>query len=224
MVGTAGGGGGARHRLRRRDKPAPAAVQFRNTELAAPDGRRVPVRLVWRKGRARLTLAVFSHGANSEPARYDRLSAVLAQRGFLVIAPVHPDSPWHPQRVADPSAGFALRIADMKLALASDAVLAGLTGACIRRGGAVAVGHSYGALIAQVLAGARMAKLDPHSDFADPRVRAVVAFSPPGEVRDFVERTGWSQVTQPMLVVTGTADVLPMMAPRWEDHLASYEA
>jgi hypothetical protein len=58
----------------------------------------------------------------------------------------------------------------------------------------------------------------------DARVRAVIAFSPPGPIPGYVDAAGWSAIQVPMFVQTGTADVLPMIAPTWEKHMVSYEA
>lgn len=198
------------------------AVQFRDAALSDSDGRAVPVRLVWRPGRRDAPLVAFSHGANSEPARYDRLTAALAARGYVVVAPLHADSPWHPGGgKIDPATSWARRVADMRLALASDGAIEATTGTGVRAGSAAAAGHSYGALVAQALGGARVQR---PGVARDQRVRAVLAWSPPGEIAGFVDRAGWSEIATPMLVVTGDADILPPIAPRWEAHLASWEA
>lgn len=207
-------------------RPVPV-LSYLDAALTAQDGRSVPVRLVYQRGlRQALRLAVFSHGAASEPARYDALSQVLARRGYLVVAPLHRDSPWHPFAGAvplvDPVASWSLRIADMQLALHSDVALTALSGARIDHGSALAVGHSYGALVAQALGGATLTAAPSHSD-RDPRAAVVVAFSPPGPIPGYIERVGWRSVAVPMLVVTGTADVVPPIAQNWQDHLASWE-
>lgn len=185
--------------------------------LAAPDGRQVPVRLQapprCRRGET-LPLILFSHGANSAPAKYDRLTAGWAARRMLVAAPAHADS-------TDPAGSAARRLADMRLLIDEAPALEQTSGCRIDRARVAAAGHSYGALVAQMLGGARLAD---GLDRRDARVRAVVAFSPPGPIPDYVSATGWSSIAVPMFVQTGTADIVLMFAPAWQAHRASYDA
>lgn len=192
--------------------------------LAGPAGRAVEVRLLHprcERGR-RYPLLLLSHGANSAPAKYDRLTAAWAARDYLVAAPLHADSPDHPGGgKIDPARSWAYRIEDMRLPIDSSGELERATGCAIDRARIAATGHSYGALIAQALGGARSENAPPARD---PRVRAVIAFSPPGPIAGYITPRGWSATAVPMLVQTGTADVLPMIAPRWEAHRASFDA
>jgi predicted dienelactone hydrolase len=84
----------------------------------------------------------------------------------------------------------------------------------------VAAGHSYGALVAQALGGARV----QWGGAADPRVSGILAFSPPGPLPGFIDTEGWAAIRVPMFVATGTADVVPPVAPTWEAHRASFDA
>ena len=183
-----------------------AALSGNDEQLKLPDGRVVPLR-IWRPSTRPKSLIAFSHGANSRPDKYDRLFAPLAAAGHLVVAPLHADSPDHPGggKIARED-GIPMRMADMRGVSAQFG--AGLPG--------IAAGHSYGALIAQMLGGA--AGTTP-----DAATKAVLAWSPPGPFPPVITADTWRTVARPMLVVTGTADSLPVMAPTWEVHRLSYD-
>lgn len=194
-----------------------------DTVLTAPDGREVPVRITWPRAAAiRLPLLVLSHGANGTLAGLILLQRSLT-RGRVVIAPRHPDSEENPQ-LAQVNRGqvFGQRIADMKLVLDQ---LAGLERLCRVRVDSCRIaagGHSFGALIAQALGGAKVGA--PAQNWRDARITRVVAFSPPGPIPGYADAAGWSAMAVPQFVQTGTADVVPMMAPQWQAHMASFDA
>ena len=183
---------------------AAAAAAAQDGTLVLADGRQVPVRRWQPPGKPR-GLIPFSHGANSSGAKYDRLCGALAAAGFLVAAPTHADSPDHPGGGSIPQ-GIPLRLADMR-GLIAEGVAAGLP--------VIAAGHSYGALIAQMLGGAGGAP--------DAAVAAVVAWSPPGPFPPAITADLWKTVARPMFVETGTADMLPIMAPTWDVHRVSHD-
>ena len=86
----------------------------------------------------------------------------------------------------------------------------------------VAAGHSFGAMVAQIAGGAEMSlpmKVDPAY-----KPNAVLAYSPPGPIPNYIDQQGWSKINVPSLVTTGTKDIVPMMAEEWELHLVSYES
>ena len=181
------------------------AVAAEDTRLTLADGRVVPLRRWVPPGRARALMA-FSHGANSAPHKYDRLAERLAAAGYLVIAPLHADSPDHPGGGNIPrEAGIPMRLADMR----------GVAAAFGGKLPFIAAGHSYGGLIAQMLGGAGGA--------ADPNAKAVVAWSPPGPFPPMITADTWKSMARPHIVVTGTADVLPVMAPSWDVHRVSFD-
>jgi hypothetical protein len=207
----------------------PPGASARSAVFSAADGRAVHARLWWpatppRDRRAR-GLILFSHGANSQPAKYDRLAGAWAAAGWVVVGPVHMDSPDHPDRpTVSPDQGLALRLADLRTPLAWLGGLERAVGLAIPADRVVAAGHSYGALVAQALAGAVVQRPGDGGALPDPRVRAVVAFSPPGPLPGYVEPAGWARVALPQFVQTGTADIVPPIAARWEDHRASFDA
>ena len=185
---------------------AAAAAAADNIPLILPDGRTLPVRR-WLPNATPHGFIAFSHGANSSGAKYDRLCRALATAGFVVVAPTHADSPDHPGggKIAREQ-GIPLRLADMR-GLVAEGISAGLP--------VIAAGHSYGALIAQMLGGA--------GGVPEAAVKAVIAWSPPGPFPPAITADLWKTVARPMLVQTGTADTLPMMAPTWEVHRVSHD-
>lgn len=199
------------------------AIRSIDTVLTAPDGRAVPVRITWPDdGAQRLPLLVLSHGANGT---LDGL--VLFQRsltrGRIVAAPRHPDSEANPDLAkVDRPKVFGQRIADMKLVLDASAGIERLTSKRIDRTRIAAGGHSFGALIAQALGGAKVGA--PARDWRDARITRVIAFSPPGPIPGYADAAGWAAMAVPQFVQTGTADVVPMMAPIWQAHMASFDA
>ncbi len=174
-------------------------------------------------------LIAFSHGAFAAPARYRALLEPLAAAGHVVIAPMHIDSE-ELKRAQPPSQAetWETRNADMALALAppveARALLArhGITLDAQHR---VAMGHSYGALIAQLAGGARaVLPGEPAGGRRVPSVDAVVGWSPPGPMEGYMESRGWSLIAVPNLTITGTADVLPGFVDDWRVHKVSYQS
>jgi hypothetical protein len=198
------------------------AIGSVDTIMTAPDGRAVPVRITWpTKGVRRLPLLVLSHGANGTLDGLVLLQRSLT-RGRIVAAPRHPDSEANPDLAkVDRGKVFGQRIADMKLVLDGPIEIERLTGKRIDTTRITAGGHSFGALIAQALGGAKVGA--PAQDWRDARITRVVAFSPPGPIPGYAESVGWAAMAVPQFVQTGTADVVPMMAPQWQAHMTSFD-
>lgn len=186
---------------------SPVAAQGVTSATLAVDngaGRIVPITIVAIPGRAR-GIIYFSHGALSAPAKYRAMTEWWAKGGYVVIAPLHADSTdWTGVKPAREQQ-TEWRLSDMQLARSETPRLMRAINVRGERAPRIAAGHSFGALIAM---------LDP-----DPKVRAVIAFSPPGPVPGLTIPA----VSKPMLTITGTADVLPMIAPKWEAHLAGHD-
>jgi dienelactone hydrolase len=185
----------------------PAAAKVTRLEQAFDNGagRTVPI-TVWAKSGKAKGVIIFSHGAFSSPTKYAEITQRWAEAGYMVIAPLHADSSDWTGIKPEQKDQTAWRLADMKLAYAQLDGLADSAGAVINGAKFIAAGHSFGALIAM---------LD-----GDPRVNAIIAFSPPGPLPGLAVPT----VSKPMLTITGTADTNPMMAPTWEAHLAAHRA
>lgn len=165
---------------------------------------------------------VFSHGANAAPSRYGVLLTHWARAGLVVCAPMHLDSEEHAARIIDnPSKVRRTRVEDF--ALVSAALARGIAGLPpITRH--AAVGHSYGALIAQVAGGAALDPTAEVGSFSGPEPFCVVALSPPPPMPRVIDAAGWSRCVVPMLCVTGTADVMPGFVDDWRQHLVSCDA
>ena len=207
-------------------RPASGSIATADAVLTTPEGRAVSYRAAWPRGRrGPLGLVLLSHGANGTlDGLANLIEAFAADR--IVAAPLHVDGEGHPQfGKTDRSAVTSLRLADMRLLLDNIGAIERLSATRIDRARIAAAGHSYGGLIAQALGGAEIGMPgEPMRSHRDPRVRAVAAFSPPGPIAGYFGRDGWAKLAVPMFVQTGTADVLPMIAPTWEAHAMAYEA
>lgn len=202
-------------------------------ERRAGDGRAVPLTVFAPSAPGKYPLIAFSHGAFAAPGRYAAMLEPLAAAGFVVLAPMHVDSEEYPRTEGEPArpahpVTWAGRTADMELALApSAAIREGLAerGLSLDDDKSIALGHSYGALIAQLYGGAQAIEPDGgRMDRRDSRVDAVVAFSPPGPMPGLMATEGWASLATPALTITGTADVLPGFIDDWRAHLAAHEA
>lgn len=183
--------------------PLAASPRVIETTLDNGAGRRVPVTLVVPERRLRGVIA-FSHGALSNPAKYAALTMRWAEAGYFVAAPLHGDSTdWTGTKPAQ-AEQMPWRLADMRLVAAQMRALARSAGVRLGRAPLHAAGHSFGALIAIA--------------WDDPAIVSVIAVSPPGPLPGLA----MPPETRPLLVVTGTKDSFPVIAPRWQDHLTAY--
>jgi poly(3-hydroxybutyrate) depolymerase len=178
---------------------------------------------------ARLGVVVFSHGANSNGALYDRLLAPIAEAGFMVVAPTHVDAETNPDRAKyNPDSVLETRLSDIRLASDSIADLARIAKARINPRHVAIAGHSYGALLALYMVGAgfraRGAPVDsPANSIRDARFKCALAVSPPGPLPNFLVREQFDTIATPIMVTTGEKDVLPGFVNDWRDRLIAYE-
>jgi dienelactone hydrolase len=189
-------------------------VAANETLITAPNGRTIPITIIAPTKRGRYPVIAFSHGAFSAPSRYRAMLDPIAAAGYVIIAPMHIDSELMP-RDKPPSQAFVWqsRNEDVALALAATPAYADPK----RR---AAMGHSYGALNAQVAAGAVAA--NPPTPPKHPP-QSLVAWSPPSPLPGMIEAKGWSTITTPSLTITGTTDILPGFIDKWELHKTAYE-
>ncbi|WP_260928532.1 alpha/beta hydrolase [Novosphingobium sp. 9] len=135
------------------------------------------VGLDWNREGASAGCILFSHGAASAPWKYAPMIDDWRARGYRVLAPLHVDSTDHPDTLAYPGlASWRARLEDMRS-------LAQLTDQPH-----IAAGHSYGALVALTLGGARgeePADIARSCGDATPsrHTQCVLAFSPPRPFR-----------------------------------------
>ena len=181
----------------------------------------------------RAPLLLFSHGFASDIDQYDALLTHWASHGYVSIAVRHPDAGstfnaiWTSLRMGN-EALVAARVAQLRTLLdhlpALETVAPGLT-ARIDESRIAATGHSFGAFTAQQLGGAAAINLETGSrvEGRDPRVQAVVAISPPGEMFEIINAQSWRQMDAPMLATTGTWDVDGRFVTQWRQHALSFE-
>jgi dienelactone hydrolase len=205
----------------------PPGVRALDTSVAAADGRTVPLRaLLPPASRRAAPVILFSHGAFSSNAKYDVLLGRWAAAGYLVVAPTHPDNDKANRRTLVPDVVFAARLADMAAALTwALAPIEAAPGLKADPSRIVAAGHSYGAVTAQAMGGAVVHAIAGGTPFPsrDPRVKAVIGFSPPGPLPPFIRAEAWTTLAVPSFVQTGTGDILPGFIDRWELHRVAFD-
>jgi len=151
--------------------PGPHAVQvIGNHVLPAEAGqRRLRARIVFPEGEGMFPLVVFSHGFVCYRENYADLTDHWASHGYVVAQPEHPDCPTSERRLSAQGARnlHYIRISDVSRVL--DALFApgehipGLTGK-IDYSRRVMAGHSFGAMITQIIWGQPLK--DPESSQA----------------------------------------------------------
>jgi predicted dienelactone hydrolase len=198
------------------------------TSLSHPDGRTTAYRALCPPRGGRWGLILFSHGANSSNRDYDRLWAPWAEAGYLVVGPNHIDSgpPAAQQKVAR-TALWQARLDDTSLPLRQRALFDGWAtsrGASIDWTKVCAAGHSFGAVVAQCLAGARIIAPGNSEPTSTPTaaVAACIALSPPGPLKGFIPADAWSTVAVPSFLQTGDADILPGFVDDWRLRLTGF--
>jgi dienelactone hydrolase len=195
--------------------------------LNTANDRIIPVTIHYPAAHGTYPLIAFSHGAFASPGRYEAMLRGYAAAGYVVVAPMHRDSEEFPRGDAPPSSqaevwtsrheDFAIALTlpqDVRMVLAEAGILADES---VR----IAIGHSYGALIAQVAGGASPDAPTPETTTG--AVSGVVAWSPPGPMPGLIAPGGWSSLHSPSLTITGTADVLPGFADDWRAHRAAFD-
>lgn len=191
-------------------------------------GRSIPFTLFTPEAPGEYPLIAFSHGAFAAPGRYQAMLGPLAASGYIVTAPMHVDSeeinlPQRPSRDVQ----WRTRNEDMALALGPpDELKEALNakGLIASADHTIAMGHSFGALMAQFAGGAMALETGNSRDnLRAPSVTAVIGWSPPGLFPGRLDAETWSTMSVPSLTLTGTADVLPGFVGDWESHKASYD-
>jgi predicted dienelactone hydrolase len=180
-----------------------------------------------------LPVLLFSHGNFSSYNDYDKLISHWVSHGYVVLAPLHRDAnrAYLGNTVDLLRHGnlgiIEARRADLLTVLDSLAEIETLVPQLAGRldpHRVAATGHSFGAFNAQQLGGA--AALDTDSGayrvVADPRIKAVLAISPPGPMFDEIDEGSWRTQQAPTLMTTGTWDSNAWFWPDWRSHTTSY--
>jgi predicted dienelactone hydrolase len=157
-------------------------------------------------------LVIFSHGFGETRQAYVGLSSHWASQGYVVIKPAHSDSgrlrsggaadAWRDQTETD----WRNRARDITFLIDSldeiEKAYPELQGK-IDRAKIGMGGHSYGALTAMLVGGART---EPGAkSYVDARVKAIVAMSPPGpSTSRGLTNTSWSELRTPTLFMVGS--------------------
>lgn len=212
--------------------PGPYSVSARNAPWSVQE-QALTLRVVRPIREGRYPLLLFSHGFASDIDQYDALLRHWASHGYISIAVRHPDAGgtinaiWASLRLGN-EALVARRVQQLRAVLdhlpSIDRAEPGLLQR-IDESRIAAAGHSFGAFSAQQLGGA--AAVIPESgvriEGRDPRIQAVVALSPPGEMFDIINEQSWLQMDTPMLATTGTWDVDGRFVTQWRQHALSFE-
>ncbi|MEO0412567.1 MAG: hypothetical protein AAF221_12090 [Pseudomonadota bacterium] len=209
----------------------PERVQYSaaTATVTLPSDRRgsIPASVYYPSGaKGPVPVVLFSTGAFSSPEKYDALLTAWAQAGYAVLAPLHVDSErWQGPRPAKQTEGLAWRRLDFLAVAGGEVAIEQAIGVDLDMTKVAASGHSFGALIAQVLGGAKPGPMAGSIGSVTPfAVSAIVAVSPPGPIPRYIEPAGWAQMTAPQLLTTGTLDIVPQMAPEWTAHLGGHRA
>lgn len=175
-------------------------------------------------------LIVFSHGAMCGPGSYARITDQWAAEGYVVISPIHLDAIDDREAIMSmtPTEIIETRLFDVVYpidqldAIEQAADMAGV----VARGKYAIAGHSFGGMIAQVIAGMRLAQpVDGEAlDRSDARFVATIVMSGVGPMPS-IARDGFSYLQGPLIVTGGTQDVGDVGSGEihpWEWRMSAY--
>ncbi len=181
----------------------------------------------------RFPLVVFSHGAGGSRDAFPDLTAHWASHGYIVVLPTHADSIQLRRRSGEDLSRLQRdldslrrdvkpldRLADVGFLLDSiGAIAARIPGLADRKGAGRIdrervgmAGHSAGALTTQMAAGVKVRGAIPGAllearSVGDPRIDAAILISGQGATNRMFTDQSWSELSKPMLVITGSKDV-----------------
>lgn len=200
-----------------------AEVRYGEWTDPARGGRVVPYKMYLPAGFGPSPVVIHSHGLGGNRDASTYILQAVAEAGFIVVALQHAGSDTGLLRGGGPSVNEAAVVAagragmtseaargrygDVPFALdqlATDPALKGR--ADLGRVGMS--GHSYGALSTLTAVGQRLPAAPADTSFAEPRVRAAIAYSP-NKPRGDDPKLAFARVRTPMLHFTGTEDVTP---------------
>ncbi len=207
--GTAGG-----RRVAAGDRPVDATHdgtgphRVRELEFAIPAARwqeQMALRVYFPADGGPYPLVVFCAGSGGGNDSFAEPSIALSSYGYVVLHTSYPFG----RRGGGNEELTRNRVADVVLALDAldqlPALKPELAGK-IDPDHIGAAGHSSGAYIAQLLAGATVVFDGELTSFRDERIRAVIQYSGQGSNQQGLTRDSWRNLTIPMLTLTGTRD------------------
>lgn len=214
-------------------EPGPYRVEvIDNHVLPAETGQRnLRARIVFPQAEGPFPLVVFSHGFACYRESYAGLTDHWASHGYIVVQPEHPDCPTSPARLRPQEAGriHYIRISDIERVLAAlfapGEEIPGLTGN-IDYSRKVMAGHSFGAMITQIIWGQPLKDPDTFESVSHALdFDAAIIMSGPGPMPQMAGGA-FAELRGPMLVSGGTRDTRNagdgVIYP-WEWRLSSYE-
>jgi predicted dienelactone hydrolase len=178
---------------------------------------------------------VFSHGAGGSQNCCEALTRHWATYGYVTLQPTHDDSTVQRRNSGEEDINFLLAVRDalkkpelwesrpQDISFVLDSLgtlqdrVPGLAGKVDAHRVGVG-GHSMGAFTADAIAGA-LVDLPGHpaTNFADPRVRAVLLLSPQGPGEFGLTDHSWDRISLPLLSMTGSLDTgAKRQGPEWK--------
>jgi predicted dienelactone hydrolase len=181
----------------------------------------------------RFPLVIFSHGAGGSREAFAELTAHWASHGYVVVLPTHADSIGLRRRQGEDLSRLRRdleslrrdvkpldRLADVVFLLDAIGALEQRVAGLRDKNGAGRIdrerigmaGHSAGALITQMAVGVKVRGAVPGAlldarDVGDSRIDAAVVISGQGTTNRMFTDRSWNELSEPMLVVTGSKDV-----------------
>jgi predicted dienelactone hydrolase len=168
---------------------------------------------------------VFSHGAGGSQSCCEGLTRHWATYGYVTLQPTHDDSTVQRRKAGEEDINFLVAVRDalkkpalwlsrpkdISFVLDSLPVLQKRIPALSGKMDVEHIGvggHSMGAFTADAIAGALVdLPKHPATNFADPRVKAVVLLSPQGPGEFGLADHSWDHVKLPLLSMTGSLDL-----------------
>jgi predicted dienelactone hydrolase len=222
--------------------PLAVAKDFKTAslDLTVHDVKRdrdIPLRVYLPASSKPAPVVLFSHGLGGTRNGSRFLGEHWAARGYLAVFLQHPgsdDSVWRNKPLTERMAGmnsaasldnFLLRVQDVAVVLNqleawNAAPVSALAGRMDLKQVGMS-GHSFGAVTTQAVSGQRFAAGGQR--FADPRVKAAIAFSP-STPRGGRAEEAFGAVRIPWLLMTGTKDIAPIGGADIESRLGVYPA
>ena len=227
--------------------PAAAAFDVERTEWRDPArGRNVPVKLVVPRAPGPHPVILFSHGLGATRDAYAYLGEAWARAGYVTVYLQHAGSEAAIfQKGVSRQQAMLAAVADWSVAearprdvrfaldhLSAEARAGTPLGRAVDLAHVGVAGHSFGAWTSLVLAGQRIAAgyadgpLYPVDAYADPRVRAALAMSPPVRRHHDGAPTYddiYGSIAVPLMVMSGTRDLSPVGDQRPEERRIPFD-